>query len=77
MIVEQEQEGQQKAEYGKELLKHLSEELTKEFGKGYSHRNLEYLRKLHLTYSTRISQILFAKIYTRSKNATKCRLSQL
>ena len=39
-IVEQEQSGENRAEYGKRLIAALSNELTKEFGKGFSERNL-------------------------------------
>jgi predicted nuclease of restriction endonuclease-like (RecB) superfamily len=49
-IVEDEQNGKTEATYGEYLLKNLSEELTKEFGKGYSKRNLELIRKFYLTY---------------------------
>jgi len=41
MIVEEEQRGKERAEYGKNLLIDLSKELTKEFGKGFSVDNLE------------------------------------
>ena len=58
IIVEHEQEGKEKAEYGKETLKILSRKLTKEFGRGFSQRNLEYMRKFYLCYS--ISQTLSA-----------------
>ena len=51
MIVEEEQNGKERAEYGKQVLKGLSEQLTSEFGKGYSVRNLEFIRKFYLTYS--------------------------
>lgn len=51
IIVEEEQNGQDRAEYGKSLLKGLSQQLTKEFGKGFSIRNLEFIRKFYLTYS--------------------------
>jgi predicted nuclease of restriction endonuclease-like (RecB) superfamily len=50
-IVEQEQNGKERAEYGKALLKNLSTELTKEFGKGFSIRNLEQMRKFYLSFS--------------------------
>ena len=39
-IVEEEQNGKNRAEYGKEIINQLSIELTKEFGRGYSRRNL-------------------------------------
>lgn len=50
LIVEGEQEGQEKAEYGKYLLKNLSEELTHKFGKGFDARNLRHMRQFYLTY---------------------------
>ena len=49
-IVEYEQGGSAKAEYGSELLKRLSKDLTNLYGKGFSHSNLIYMRKLYLTY---------------------------
>ena len=52
MIVEEEQSGKERAEYGKQILKGLSQQLTNEFGKGFSIRNLEFIRKFYLTYST-------------------------
>lgn len=52
-IVEVEQEGEERAEYGKTLLPQLSEELTREFGRGFSRTNLEYMRKFYLAYKER------------------------
>lgn len=49
-IVEEEQQGKQKAEYGKALLKNLSIELSNEFGKGYSEQNLKNMRSFYLAY---------------------------
>ena len=43
-IVLQEQKGEIRAEYGKEIIKNLSEELTKEFGKGFSPQSLYNFR---------------------------------
>jgi predicted GNAT family N-acyltransferase len=62
MIVEEEQNGKDSAAYGKQVLKGLSEQLTKEFGKGFSLRNLEQIRQFYLVYTksetlTRILQI--------------------
>ena len=48
--MEHEQGGQEKAEYGEGTLKQLSDELTQEFGKGFSLRNIETIRKFYLTY---------------------------
>ena len=50
-IVEQEQKGKDRAEYGKEVLKQLSIALTKEFGKGYSAENLKLFRRFFVIYS--------------------------
>jgi len=51
MIVEEEQNGRDRAEYGKQILKELSIRLKSEFGKGFSQRNLEQMRQFYLTYS--------------------------
>lgn len=56
-IVEHEQGGTERAEYGKSLLKELSFELTNEFGRGFSRSNLEYMRKFFLAYQDRVSQL--------------------
>jgi len=50
-IVEKEQEGGHRAKYGTYLLKQLSTALTKEFGKGFSKRNLAQMRKFYIVYS--------------------------
>ena len=50
-IVEQEQKGENRAEYGKEILKQLSVVLTKEFGKGFSQDNLKLFRRFYIVYS--------------------------
>ena len=49
-IVEQEQAGKQNATYGTFLIETLAKSLTIEFGKGFSKRNLELVRKFYLTY---------------------------
>lgn len=51
MIVEDEQKGKERAEYGKQVLKELSKKLTIEFGKGFSVQNLENMRKFYLLYT--------------------------
>lgn len=56
LIVEEEQNGKDRATYGKEILKNLSIKLTKEFGKGFSTTNLEQMRKFYKVYG--ISQTL-------------------
>lgn len=49
-IVEYEQKGNEKAEYGSNLLTRLAKDLTNKYGKGFSHSNLIYIRKFYLTY---------------------------
>lgn len=51
MIVEEEQKGTDRAQYGKSLLRELSKALTSEFGKGYSVTNIQQMRVFYLTYS--------------------------
>ena len=50
-IVEEEQRGAERAEYGKHIIEHLSNELTHRYGKGFSKRYLAYFRKFYLTIS--------------------------
>jgi len=50
MIIEEEQGGKERADYGKSLLKELSKVLTTEFGKGFSVDNLENMRRFYLVY---------------------------
>lgn len=42
-----------RAEYGKKLLQYLSEKLTKEFGKGFTERNLRYMRQFYSIFENR------------------------
>lgn len=49
-IVEQEQHGKQRAEYGKQIIKQASEALTAEFGKGYSETTLRAYRQFFLEF---------------------------
>ncbi len=49
-IVEEEQQGESRAEYGKGLIISLSAALQKEFGKGFSERNIEQMRLFYLEY---------------------------
>lgn len=63
MIVEDEQKGEHRAEYGKAVIKQLSDRLTRKFGKGFSERNIEQMRQFYVIYSqaTPIPQTLFAE----------------
>lgn len=49
-IVEEEQQGKERADYGAQLLKELSRELTKEFRKGFSVNSLYYYRQFYITF---------------------------
>ena len=44
-----------RAAYGKQLLRYLSEKLTEEFGKGFNERNLRNMRQFYLTFPIRNS----------------------
>lgn len=50
-VVEEEQKGSKRAEYGKMIIQRLSERLTKDFGKGFGTSTLADMRKFYLTYS--------------------------
>jgi len=67
VIIENEQDGKDRAEYAKETLKNLSKQLTKEFGRGYSVDNLQWMRKFYLMYQNRISE----KYETVSRNSAE------
>ena len=58
-LVEFEQRGNIRAQYGTELLKNLSKDLTRQFGRGYSYRNLQLAKKLYNTFP--IMQSLIAQ----------------
>lgn len=49
-VIVEKQGGKDKAEYGTALLKNLSKEMTKEFGKGFALTNLKYMRQFYLTF---------------------------
>lgn len=50
-IVEEEQEGKARAEYGSQLIPMLAEQLTQEYGNGYGRRNLAYYRQFYLMFN--------------------------
>lgn len=49
-IVEYEQQGKERAEYGKGVIKNLSERLMKEYGSGFSVPNIKLMRQFYLYY---------------------------
>lgn len=62
-IVIEEQGGEERAAYGKHVVQTVSIELTKEFGRGFSQRNIRNFRKFYLTFpEIEIWQTLSAKL---------------
>jgi predicted nuclease of restriction endonuclease-like (RecB) superfamily len=50
MIIEEEQNGKERADYGKRILKELSKRLNSEFGKGFSVTNLQQMKNFYAVY---------------------------
>ncbi len=81
-IVEEEQKGKKRAAYGKKIIKELSQKLTRDFGKGFSTRNLEQMRKLYLVYGKQAeieknkkTQTLSAKLKQKENTLPEFNLS--
>ena len=70
-IVEEEQKGKIRAEYGKKIIKELSQKLIHEFGKGFSSRNLEQMRKFYLVYGKQVETEKNQKTQTLSAKLDK------
>jgi len=64
VIVKHEQAGKKRAEYGQKVLSELCVRLSKEFGRGFSEKNLYNMRKFYITYrdQRQISQTLSGKL---------------
>ncbi len=75
MIVENEQQGESRAAYGKGLLKELSKRLTARLGKGFSVDNLERMRKFYLVYGLEESSESLRRLENK-KSATGLRKSE-
>ena len=63
-IVELEQRGSRKADYGKALIRRMSKDLIAKFGRGFSRRNLEFMRLFYLSYP--IARTVSAQLKTDS-----------
>jgi len=75
-IVEEEQQGKERAEYGNFLIKDLSKELTEEFGKGFSERSIREYRQFYLTFSNfSIRRTLSAESDTKKSSMLWSQLS--
>lgn len=73
LIVEEEQNGEDRAEYGTQLIKDLSRKLTNEFGKGFSVTNLQQMRRFYTVYS--IQQTPSGKFQKQQTVSVKFKLS--
>ena len=69
-IVEHEQQGKARAEYGKVLLRALSLRMTEEFGRGFSLTNLKLMRQFYLLYRDRIGQTVSGQFDVDGKSQT-------
>jgi predicted nuclease of restriction endonuclease-like (RecB) superfamily len=69
-IVEHEQKGTMRADYGKALLKKLAAELTGGVGKGFSETNLKLMRQFYLAYRGRIRQTASDQLLPTRKSQT-------
>lgn len=74
IIVEHEQEGKERAAYGKETLRTLSSKLTAEFGRGFSVDNLQLMRSFYITYQNRLG-FISASIYETPSRILKNQIS--
>lgn len=80
MLIEEEQNDKERADYGKQILKELSKILSKEFGKGFSVDNLENMRRFYLAYGksetlSRISSKAISETLSRKSKQTEFTLS--
>lgn len=57
-IVEEEQQGRERARYGAKIIDYLSSSLTKEYGRGFSRSNVAGMRQFYMTYRDRENQIV-------------------
>ena len=77
LIVEDEQNGNERAKYGKAVLEGLSKKLTAQFGKGFDESNLRYMRLFYQTFKNcdtlrhELSQSHY-RLLLRVKDETAC-----
>ncbi len=77
-IVEYEQSGSERAEYGHKLLKNLSNDLIKDFGRGFSERNLELMRLFYISQTLSAKSITIKNIFgTQSEQSLLSELSKI
>ncbi len=68
-IVEHEQRGQRKAEYGEQVINRLAGDLTSRLGRGFSRRNLFQIRHFYLAYAQKV-QTVSAQLASRTLPAS-------
>lgn len=73
MIVEREQQGKKRAQYGAKLIKGLSDYLTEQYGRGFSVVNLKNIRKFYQVYAPSIGQSLTALSHNSGKSKPQMR----
>ncbi len=73
-IVEVEQKGEQRAEYGEELLKKFSKDLTDRFGRGFSVDNLQRMRVFYQTWSP---DKIYATVSAKSEDTKSATVSRI
>jgi len=76
-IVEYEQKGKERAEYGGELLQKLSQDLNSRFGRGFSPDNLEAMRCFYSSYPIEISETLSRELLSEKPQIASGKLSYL
>lgn len=61
-IVDVQQNGEQKAKYGEQVIDRLSKRLTDEFGRGFARETIRNMRRFYIEYQERISQTVFGEL---------------
>jgi predicted nuclease of restriction endonuclease-like (RecB) superfamily len=71
LLVEEWQQGEKRADYGKNVLKNVSANLTEKLGKGYSVQNLERMRNFFLLYSNSSKELRNTDVFVKSPNTLR------
>ncbi len=76
-IVQAEQKGKRRAEYGEQLITRLSQDLTQQFGRGFSRQNLQQMRVFFEIWNVnKICQTLSGKLVHLPNSSNKCTSTQ-
>jgi len=75
-IVEEQQNGENRAKYGRRVISQISESMNKELGGGFSTSTLENCRKFYLTYQDRISQPVVREFETQKSQPLVTKLKE-